>query len=94
MYLHGIAWPFFRDLWKPQTLGFAAERVRPFFIEGYSSLLFSLADGSDGGERIFAWHILPIDRETTLHGRQHLEMLKTDHTARVIIYCTSISRVV
>jgi len=49
----------------------------------------SVTDESDAGERIFAWHVLPIDKETSFHGQQHLQILKSDDTARVILYCPS-----
>lgn len=43
--------------------------------------------GRHDKERIFAWHVLPINQEVMGHENEHLEFLQKDKSAKVIIYC-------
>jgi hypothetical protein len=39
-------------------------------------------------EKIFVWHVLPFDKESTASKEdEHLKILRNDKAARVIIYC-------
>lgn len=86
LFLHKVKYPWFRNLWKPETLGFSAERVHPFTLVTYSLIINKLTKSPDN-ERIFAWHILPVDKQTSGNKNEHLTMLQNDKSAKVIIYC-------
>lgn len=84
-----MRFPWFARLWKPETLGFAAERVRPFVLHTYYND-FAYNDPRPDNERIFAWHILPPNQEVVGDKEnEHLEVLQKDKSARVIIYCNT-----
>ena len=73
-------------------MGFSAERVHPFMLETYVSFIpKQIKDRSNGRpdkERIFAWHVLPLDKQATESKEgEHLDILRNDKTARVIVYC-------
>jgi len=52
-----------------------------------NDLVATLNDRPDG-EQIFAWHILPIDKQVSgTEKNEHFNLLKADKSARVIIYC-------
>ena len=86
LYLHSVTVPWWRCRWKPETLGFSSERVHPFILDTYEPLVL-LVDESPDNERIFVWHVLPIDKETGGKENEHLETLQKDQSAKVIIYC-------
>jgi hypothetical protein len=87
LYMHWMKAPWWKDLWKPSTLGFTSERVHPFILETYVSCV--QANRRPDHERIFAWHILPLDKETSGTENGYLQILQNDKAAKVIIYCTS-----
>lgn len=84
LYLHAIKYPWWRCLWRPETLGFSAERVYPFILETYGPDMRGTYNSPDK-EKIFAWQILPIEKEA--QSLEHIEILRKDQSARVIIYC-------
>jgi abhydrolase domain-containing protein 12 len=49
IYLHRIQMTWFKNLDVPENFGFMRNQVTPFFIK------------SSDGERLYAWHILPIE---------------------------------
>ncbi|KAL8871083.1 MAG: hypothetical protein Q9174_003014 [Haloplaca sp. 1 TL-2023] len=50
VYLHKIQMTWFKDLNVPESFGFLRNQVTPFRIRA-----------ADGGQELFAWHILPIE---------------------------------
>jgi abhydrolase domain-containing protein 12 len=49
VYLHKIQMTWFKDLDVPETFGFLRNQVTPFSLK------------SSDGERLYAWHILPVE---------------------------------
>src|ERR1700737_3846849 len=49
--------------------------------------VMSLDNERPDHERIFAWHILPLDKEMSGMEEEHLHILQRDKSAKFIIYC-------
>lgn len=89
VYLHSIQMTWFKDLNVPELFGFLKNQVTPFFIN------------TSDGERLYAWHILPIElyrkHESSLvaeppgfvsdvTSRLTFRLLREDPEARLIIH--------
>lgn len=89
VYLHKIQMTWLKDLDVPESFGFLRNQVTPFYIP------------SSNGERLYAWHVLPIElyrqHESTLiaepsgfvsdiTSRTAFMLLRTDPDARLIIH--------
>jgi abhydrolase domain-containing protein 12 len=59
VYLHKIQMTWFKDLDVPETFGFLRNQVTPFALK------------SADGERLYAWHILPVE----LYRKHELELV-------------------
>lgn len=66
VYLHKIQMTWFKDLDAPESFGFLRNQVTPFFFK------------SPDGERLYAWHILPIELY-----RKHEEVLLAEPTGLI-----------
>ena len=89
VYLHAIQMTWFKDLSVPETFGFLRNQVSPFSIK------------TSDGERLYAWHILPIELYrkhelplvaepigfvSDITSRLAFRLLRDDPEARLIIH--------
>ena len=89
VYLHKIQMTWFKDLDVPETFGFLRNQVTPFSLK------------SSDGERLYAWHILPVELYrkhelalvaepigfvSDITSRLAFQLLRDDPDARLILH--------